>query len=294
MDSTFAPASVALAESYLQINRSGWDHKPLWLRLAQQASFNAIQLDPDLAEAYLQLGEVYLAWGDARQAEEKFRETLRINPNLSEAWAGLGHIFLQYGLYEPCMEVYDRALTLNPGDVSVSLSRAMILNGWKRFEEAERELRTVLNLNSDKKYIHTFLALTLHYLGDYKRAEKEIEFGMESGEYIPLAHAVLGMINARTGRLDDALGKVELEVKPHVHNNASLATAVAAVYALLNQNGQAMTWLEKAASWGYKEYIWLANDPNFDGLREDERFLQFLETMKTQWEINMQRYAQTE
>jgi tetratricopeptide (TPR) repeat protein/TolB-like protein len=294
MDSTFALASVALAESYLQIHRSGWDHNPVWLRLAQQASLNAVTLDPDLAEAQLQLGQVYLDWGDVRHAEEGFRKALQLNSNLSEAWQGLGTIFLQYGFYAPCMEVYDRALALEPGAVSVSLSRAMILNGWKRFEEAERELRTVLQLHPDQKYIHTFLALTQYYLGDYKKAEKEIGSGMESEEYLPLAHAVLGMIHARTGRLDEALTEVELEVKPQIHNNASLATAAAAIYSLLGQNGQAMSFLEKAASWGYKEYLWLANDPNFDNLREDERFVQFLEGMKTDWEANMQRYALTE
>ena len=136
MDSTFALASVSLAESYLQIVRNQWDHKPVWLRLAQQASRNAIQLDPDMALAHLQLGQVYLSWGDTKQAEKNIRKALDLNTNLSEAWAALGQLLLKYGLYKSCLECFDRALALNPGDVSVSLSRSMILNGLKRFREA--------------------------------------------------------------------------------------------------------------------------------------------------------------
>lgn len=294
MDSTFALASVSLAESYLQIVRNQWDHKPVWLRLAQQASLNAIQLDPDMALAHLQLGQVYLSWGDAKQAEENIRKALDLNTNLSEAWAALGQLLLKYGLYKSCLECFDRALALNPGDVPVSLSRSMILNGLKRFREAREALQKALDLYPDQKYIHTFMALTEFYLDHFSAATKEIEKGLDSDEYLPLAHAVLGMILAKTGKLDEALSEVELEVKPHVHNNGSLATAVAAVYALLDQNGQAMSWLEKAASWGYQEYPWLANDPNFDGLREDSRFVEFLKGMKTSWESNMQRYNRTE
>jgi hypothetical protein len=121
-------------------------------------------------------------------------------------------------------------------------------------------------------------------------AESEIRKGLVSPEYGSFSHAVLAMVFAKQGRLDDSLGEVELEVKPYVGNDPSLATAVAAIYTLLNRKGEAIQWMEKALEWGYLEYIWVDTDPNFGGLRNDERFIRILETMRRAWEDRVKEY----
>jgi len=52
--------------------------------------------------------------------------------------------------------------------------------------------------------------------------------------------------------------------------------------------------LEKALSFWYKEYPWLANDPNFEGLRTDERFQGLMDKMREGWEEKMKRYSFSE
>jgi hypothetical protein len=88
------------------------------------------------------------------------------------------------------------------------------------------------------------------------------------------------MIQASTGKPDAALGEVTLQVEPYAGNDASLCTAVAAVYSLLGRNGLSMQWLEKAVSLGYRDFIWLSNDPNFNGIRKDPRFATLMEKLK--------------
>ena len=292
MDSTFVPACVGLAESYLQIVDNGWDRNLVWLKLAQEAGRRAVRLDGESAEGYLVLGRVYLAWGNLKQAEQAFRTALSLNPNLEEGWTGLGKIFSQYGLYEPCLDVYDKTLALNPAASWVSLSRALILTGLKRYRTAETEIRRALLFHPDEVYLHSFLALLLYYEGALEEALEEVQKGMAAEAYGPFSHAVLAMIYVKQGRLDEALGELELEVKPYVRNDGSLATAVAAIYALLGQNGQAVAWLDKAFSFGYREYPWLINDPNFEGLREDARFVDLMERVKEAWTDNMRRYEE--
>lgn len=291
LDSTFTLAYLGLAESYLQIIQNQWDRNLVWLRLAQEAARQSLRLDVHLAEGYLRLGQVYLAFGDFKKAEGEFRRALSINTSMEEAWIGLGKVFIHYGLYEPCLEVYEKALALNPAAGVVSLSRVMILAGLKRYGKAEEEIRKALRFHPKALYTHSFLALLLYYQDRMNDAFLEVNEGLKGAEYLPFSHAVLAMIYAKQGKLDDALAELELEVKPHVHNDGSLATAVAAVHSLLNQNGQAVQWLEKAVSWGYKEYPWLANDPNFESLREDARFVQLMEGMKEEWEERMRRYS---
>lgn len=283
-------ACVGLAEGYLQIIHNGWDKNIVWLRLAQDACQRAVYLDGEYAQAYLQLGEIYIARGDFKQAEREFRTALRFNDKLEKAWSGLGQVFIQYGLYEPCLQVYDKALELNPTAASVSLSRTMILAGLKRYDAAEQEIRRLLQLYPEESHYHAFLALLRYYRGDLNEASTEIKPGLLTSESRPFSHAVSAMILSKQGKLDEALGELELEVKPYVTNDASLAVAVAAVYCLLGRNGQAVEWLNKAVSFGYREYPWLVNDPNFAGLQEDERFIILLDQIRQEWEENMKKY----
>ncbi len=289
-DSTYIPAYVGLADCYLKIYEQQWDRNLVWLRLAQDIITKVQAIVPNLSDVSLRSAQIAMHRGDYKQAETEFRRTIRLNANQSQAWAGLGKIFIHYGLYRPCLDVYERALELNPSDEIVSLGKAMILIGLQEYSTAEAELRRIIRIHPDRMYLHSFLALARYYQGDLDQATMELHQGFRGESYRPFSHAVMAMIHAKQGRLDEALGEVELEVKPYVGNNASLATAVAAVYVLLNRNGEAIQWLEMAISWGYQEYPWLAYDPNFAGLKGDERFHQILEELKKTWEENMGRY----
>ena len=293
-DSTYTPAYIGLAESYIKIVENQWDHSLVWLQLAQDVLINAMTVDPNVAEIHLLLGQISIYRGDYRRADQDFREALKRNSSLLEGWIGLGRVFSHFGLYRPCLEAYDRAMALDPTDERIVLARGMLLIGLGGYQAAEEEIRKALRYHPQDIHFHSFLALALYYQGDLMEAESEIQKGLASTEYGSFSHAVLAMILTKQGRLDDALGEVELEVKPYVGNDASLATAVAAIYALLNRNGEAIQWLEKALAWGYMEYLWVDTDPNFGDLRDDERFINILETMRRAWEDRVRQYHAVE
>jgi tetratricopeptide (TPR) repeat protein len=193
-------------------------------------------------------------------------------------------------LYDASLKVLNKALSLKPDDIGVSLNYGMILVGIKKYKEGENVFRRILTIHPEEQYFHSFLALTQYYQDNISGAANEIQLGLKSEVYRPFSHAVLGMIYAKQGKLDDSLGEVEIEVKPYVGNNGSLASAVAAIYALLKRDGQAVQWIEKAMQFGYHEYPWVMNDPNFKNLRDDDRFVQLMEKMKENWKKNMELY----
>lgn len=291
-DSTYALAWMGLTEGYIQIFQNQWNRNLVWLQLAKESCLKALQLDPTLGDAYLALGEIYFGWGDYFHAETEFRNALQQNSNLDRAWNGLGKIYVHFGLYEPALHAYTKALSLNPINIEVSIGRAMILAGFGQYRTGEEEIRRSMALHPDKPYLHAFLALMLFYQNELKGAYDEVYNGMESDQYGVFAHGVLAMIYAKKGQLDDALGEVEIEVKPNVGRESSRAIMIAAVYALLGRNGLAIQWLDKAVSMGYREYPWLLYDPNLDGLRKDERFINLLKQVKNLWEEKMQEYSQ--
>lgn len=286
-DSTYTPAYLGLADAYLSIARERWDANPVWLSLSQDACLKALSLDPRLEGAHLRLGRTYLQWGDFKKAEHSFRHALLLNPNLPEAWTGLARVFSQYGLYTPSLEVFDRIQALGPPEPDLLLSRAMILIGMKRYKEAEQSLLSAESHFSGRPDLAAALALSLYYQGQLEKAQRTLRAGHEDA----LTHAVLAMILIRQNKTEEAYAELELYVKPNAGSNSGLASAVSALYSLLGQNGQALEWLEKAVAWGYREYPWLINDPNFSGLRNDARSESILARLKAEWEERSRQYS---
>ena len=278
-DSLFTDAWAGLAESYLSLIEQGWERNHIWLSLAQQAAFKLIRYgNRGDGEAFL--GRVALIRGDMRGAEKLFRQALEKNENLAAAWRGLGQIFGKYGLYEYALEMYNLALVLNPSDLPSGVSKALILGGQGQYSESIQLLQNLITANPNVLYLHSFLALQLFYRAEYGIAMEEVRTGLGDPGYQPLSHAIMAMIQAKTGDSDAALGEVEIEVKPRAEGNSSLATAVAAVYSLLGLKGQSVQWLEKAVDWGYMEYPWLVKDPNFSALQGDKRFEAICDTLQ--------------
>jgi hypothetical protein len=67
----------------------------------------------------------------------------------------------------------------------------------------------------------------------------------------------------------------------HFHHTAY---HIACAYALLNRPDEAVTWLEDAANNGFLNYPMYAQDPNFENIRQNERYKRFLETVRKQVE----------
>jgi tetratricopeptide (TPR) repeat protein len=288
-DSLFTDAWAGLTECYLSLIEQGWERNPIWLALAQQGAFKLVKYE-DQGDGETFLGRIALIRGDLRGAETYFRQALEKNKNLVAAWRGLGQIFAKYGLYEYALEMYDHALSLNISDLPSGISKALILGGQGQYSEAVQLMQKLISTNPEVQYLHSFLALQLFYEGDYNSALEAVRIGLADPDYQPLSHAILAMIQAKTGDLDAALGEVELEVKPQAEGNGSLATAVAAVYSLLGMKGQSVQWLEKAVEWGYLEYPWLVKDPNFVSLQGDKRFESICDTLKVVYNQRREAY----
>jgi hypothetical protein len=52
----------------------------------------------------------------------------------------------------------------------------------------------------------------------------------------------------------------------------------------MNKTEEAVKWLQNTADDGFPCYPMFASDSNLDNLRQDARFMSFLEKQKQQWE----------
>jgi tetratricopeptide (TPR) repeat protein len=289
-DSTFLPAWIGLSDAYLSVLQSRRGANRIFLQLAQDAAMRAVRIDSTDGRARFALGESYRMWGDLRSAENEYRSAVLRNPNLPEAWTRLGELVHTSKTRTPSgFEAYDQALKRSPYTPKAAAAKATMLMGLGRIEDAERVLERSVRWNPSDGLLRSTYALSLLYTKRVQEALEEAAKSPMTGPQAPFSHAVLAMALASTGRPDDALAEVSLQVEPYTAGNAALCTAVAAVYSLLERYGLSLQWLDKALSQGYSDYPWMSRDPHFDGMRQDPRFKAFMERLRSEWDKNPSR-----
>ncbi|HPN56534.1 MAG TPA: tetratricopeptide repeat protein, partial [Candidatus Omnitrophota bacterium] len=80
---------------------------------AVKAFQSAIQLNPDFAEAYYNLGNAYGDLGRHAEAIQVYQSAITLNPNFAEAYNNLGLAYAACGQYVEAIKAYQSALNLD-------------------------------------------------------------------------------------------------------------------------------------------------------------------------------------
>jgi TolB-like protein/DNA-binding winged helix-turn-helix (wHTH) protein/Tfp pilus assembly protein PilF len=270
-DSTFAPAYVGLALSYDKLGELLIGAPPGEARTKViSAARKALELDPGLAEPHALLGYVYQTQWQWSEAEAEYRLALELNPNDVATHLALAQWLLAKGRTEEALAESRRARELNPVDVT-GLSNGGILFDARRYDEAIRELRSVLAVRPDYATAHWFLGSALIANGQPGEAIPVLEKAASLSNRSPAVLGVLVRAYAHAGRRADA-HRVLAELKRRQQKGYVPAAAFVNAYLGLGEHEQAFIWLEGA----YQEHSiilqYLKVNPFFDPLRDDPRF----------------------
>jgi TolB-like protein/Flp pilus assembly protein TadD len=275
IDPTFAPAYVGLAaaSSWLGtvfIGAPPDDTRPKVISAARKA----LELDPDIAEAHVLLAKVLQEQWHWADAEAQYRRALELSPNDADAHAGLALWLLCQGRKDEAVAWAQRGRELNPLAVSGE-SIAWILFQSHRYDEAIRELRSVLSVHPQDAYALLTLGFALDANNQPGDAIPVLEKAISVTHGSPAATGVLIRAYSHAGRRPDAL---RLLAELHQRRKAGYVPAGAFVnaYLGLGENDQSFAWLEQA----YKEQSnilqFLKVHPYFDPIRGDPRFADLL------------------
>jgi tetratricopeptide (TPR) repeat protein len=265
-DPNFAPAYVGLASIYQLQTTSLASMPPQEVRPKLiSAARKALELDPDLVEPHILLGEVYQRqwqWSDA-EAEDK--RALELNPSDARAQEQFAIWLLCQGRTDEALTWIQRAREIDPLGHS-GVGNGFILFHARRYEEAVRELRSVEAAYPD----HWYLGIALIANGQPDEAIKVLEQAL-STDRTPTVMGVLVRAYAHAGRRADALRLLD-ELKRRQQKNYVPTAAFVNAYLGLGDHEQAMVWLQK----GYEERSNILQlikvHPYFDPLRGDPRF----------------------
>jgi len=151
----------------------------LWYQLGlaghdSGAFATALALDPDMAEAHNELGELLAASGNLAKAENEFREALRVEPDMPSAQSNLAHALAARGNLPEAAWYFERAVRRAPKDADVRVNFAATLSALDRPDEALREIQAALKLRPDFGLAHLNAAEILAARGDAAAAKAHL------------------------------------------------------------------------------------------------------------------------
>jgi len=131
---------------------------------------------PDHADAYEYLAQLYLAMGRAGTADDYIKKSLELDPNNSHGWYLHAHLCLHHENYKAAIESAERSLSLNPENINaketvIRIRRKMNSEGKINNQEAIEKQTELLADSPESAYLHYGMG-TL-YLEDRKYKEAE-------------------------------------------------------------------------------------------------------------------------
>lgn len=198
----------------------------------------AISLNPDKVDYYYNRMLAYSKTGDYGNALQDCRKALDMKDSLStfyrsQLFCMCAQIHEKTGNIVAALGIIDEALWLNPEDEAAYVSRGDINIKAGNYSQAVPDLSMAIEMNPENSYAYYRRAVAYRFMGDRGKALADCRKSAE--------------INA-----------ADIEA----------AYCAAAMYAAGKDEENACRWLKKAAERGFRDIRRLADDRDFDGVRQ--------------------------
>ncbi|QQS46436.1 MAG: tetratricopeptide repeat protein [Acidobacteriota bacterium] len=176
---------------------------------AEAAFRKAIQIDPNNAFAWNNLGNLLSDLKRFDEAEAAYRKAIEINPNYTSAWHNLGNLLSDLKRFDEAEVAYRKALEINPNYAYAWNWLGNLLSDLKRFDEAEAAYRKAIEIDPDNSEFLNSLAW-MFYLIDKnpKEAEELSRKAVEKEPASPHCAHTLACILVRNGKWEDAVAAI--------------------------------------------------------------------------------------
>jgi predicted O-linked N-acetylglucosamine transferase (SPINDLY family) len=125
----------------------------------------ALEIKPDSAEAYINLGVALKESGQFKAAQASYRQALKIKPDFAEAYNNLGSILKEIGQLDEAVASYRKAVELKPDYAEAHSNLGILLKDLGQHDDAAISYRKALELKPDFVEAQTNLMFSLNYIG---------------------------------------------------------------------------------------------------------------------------------
>jgi adenylate cyclase len=240
---------------------------------ALRAAERAVALDPQLADAHIALGKVFLNMGqDYATAKREFETARALEPESSGVLFWCAVAALVSGDMANAIQLTQQAAAKDPldGETDIMLGQSYYYAG--RLEEAQIAYRKALDLIPARPGLGSDLGVVLLAKGEREEALQAIVRDEDSDE----RDAALAGAYYIVGRISEARSTLANLEATRAETNAY---AIAKNYALRGNRDKSFRWLDR----GYQQHEYLMEvnaDPWFNSIRNDPRYKMLLRRLK--------------
>ena len=253
------------------------------LAKAREYAMKALEIDPNLAEPYATLANV--AWSDLdwKKSDEDFLRSIELNPNYAEAHHWRAEMLTRTGRHDEAIAEMKTALLLDPFSQIFNNDYGYILVYARRFEEGLAQSRRSHEMNPEWGALERGWAL--EYMGRYDEA-------LDAFKGHPIGNS---KDPARIDEFDRSLESIRerlrsegeagywrgwFELESKTHREAGQDYYSLAIYhTKLGEYEEAIQMLEKSIDIREANITLMKEEPYFDPLKEDPRFVRMLRTL---------------
>jgi TolB-like protein/Tfp pilus assembly protein PilF len=276
-DGDFALAYVGIADARSLMAVFGEAAPHATFSFAREAVDRALEIAPELGEAYASLGHIKLQYEhDWQGAESALLRAVELNPYYapSQHWLGLYYAYM--GRMDEAVERIEKARELEPLAPGYGAVEGLFLIYRGEYAAAAGLLEATLAMDPSFELTRTYLGLAQLRLGHFDSAMAELS---RSRSVAPGRGGYVGQLYALSGRraeaLDEARRLIDLSEQRYVS-----AYDIATIFGALGEADQAFAWLDRAIEDHSQLIGWLPVEPAFEGLHDDPRFRAMIESLQ--------------
>jgi tetratricopeptide (TPR) repeat protein len=204
----------------------------------------AIEIDPERAGVYSNVGVLQLAKGDHALAETAFKRAVAVSPQSVDAYVNLGNFYRAVKRYPEAEEALKRALPFGAKNPRLNRAIASLYVEWNKLPEAEPYLKTVVDLDQSEG---ARFGLADYYVA-CGRLDEAIailsELSAEKGRFVS-AKTRIAMLLFAAGKRPEA-DKVADEVLAREPRSAAALTVKARLLLAENRTSDALARIKTA------------------------------------------------
>lgn len=277
-DTLYARAWVGLADAHRRAAFVGeLAPRPAYAEV-DAAVRQALAIVPSLGEAHATLAYQHLFDFDLDAAEHGFRRSLQLNPNLPLGHFGLGQLLLALRGSEAGLQHLARARELDPLQPLYGALEASFLRVAGRHAQARQRLAATLGMAPGMPLAHLVQAQTHLDAGDTDAGLAALQRALALSGGAPVFQGLLGHYLAHAGQAPAARA-ILLDLQHRASTGYLPASTIALVLAGLGEGPAALDALEQAWQQRDGRVLFIRDQPYWQALRDEPRFVQLLARM---------------
>ncbi len=280
-DPSYAPAYAGLADSYVMLGYHGFAPADGVFAKGKAAAQRALELEPDLPEAYPALG-MALAWErDWSGAEAAFRRGIALEPGYATGRQWYALLLMTLGRTNEAVAEVRRASELDPLSLQIGNTHATLLLHSGDSVGALREYRRIIGSEPDGEWLRSnpwILANATHaYIanGMHREALRAAEQSVKVVPTHPRTLFALAAAHIAMGEREQGLQVFARSDTANVHYRFYAAL----LSAILGHRDEALRILESIDQWVPPLMSSLRATPELRQFHSDKRFRALLERL---------------